>query len=217
MVLLLEYNIFVLFPPLRGRIHVWDYPKGNQDIRTHSPVQGLTGDPDELATVLGLVSVCQYWAWCNPPPSLTAGGAWRNSTRVCRPGNWTGGEKGARFPGDGEWCSKRDAGQFFPPITCYPTHGKRLAERGDCRILQRCSVSPSPQLCRCPQKRPRAATHWRRQNSEWSEPSRPGGMLTLRMVRQGNGIHYPVGQPLIGVGMQRLTGFTINRALKRHG
>ncbi len=61
------------------------------------------------------------------------------------------------------------------------------------------------------------ATHWMRQNSEWSEPSRPGGMFTLRMVRKGNGIHYPVGQPLIGVGMQRLTGFTFNHALKRHG
>ncbi len=38
--------------------------------------------------------------------------------------------------------------QFFPPIT-YPTHGKKLAQRGDCRILWRLSVSPSPQFCRC--------------------------------------------------------------------
>ncbi len=41
--------------PYHGRIHIWDYPKGNQAIRTPSPVQGLTGDP----------------------ASLTAGGAWR--------------------------------------------------------------------------------------------------------------------------------------------
>ncbi len=34
--------------PYRGRIHIWDYPKGNQAIQTPSPVQGLTGDPGEL-------------------------------------------------------------------------------------------------------------------------------------------------------------------------
>ncbi len=28
--------------PYRGRIHIWAYPKGNQAIRTPSPVQGLT-------------------------------------------------------------------------------------------------------------------------------------------------------------------------------
>ncbi len=77
-------------------------------------------------------------------------------------------------PGEGEWHSKRDTGQFFPPIT-YPIHGKRLAQRRDCRILRRCSVSPSPQLCRCLPKRHRAPTHGRRQHSEWSEPSPPRG------------------------------------------
>ncbi len=44
--------------PYRGRIHIWDYPKGNQAIRTPSPVQGLTGDPGELTPVLGLASDC---------------------------------------------------------------------------------------------------------------------------------------------------------------
>ncbi len=38
--------------PYRGRIHIWDYPKGNQAIRTPSPVQGMTGDPGELTPVL---------------------------------------------------------------------------------------------------------------------------------------------------------------------
>ncbi len=41
-----------------GRIHIWDYPKRNQAIRTPSPVQGLTGDPGELTPVLGLASDC---------------------------------------------------------------------------------------------------------------------------------------------------------------
>ncbi len=138
--------------PYRGRIHIWDYPKGNQAIRTPSPVQGLTGDPGELTPVLGLASDCSAQSDCR--------GCLEDSTRVHRPGNWTGGEKGGRIPGWGGMAQQRDTGQFFPPIT-YPIHGKKLAQRGDCRILQRCSVSPSPQLCRCLPKRRRAPTHGR--------------------------------------------------------
>ncbi len=79
--------------PYRGRIHIWDYPKGNQAIRTPSPVQGLTGDPGELTPVLGLASDCSAQSDCR--------GCLEDSTRVHRPGNWTGGEKGARIPGWG--------------------------------------------------------------------------------------------------------------------
>ncbi len=82
-------------------------------------------------------------------------------------------------PGEGEWRSKRDTGQFFPPLTCYPTHGKKLAQRRDCRISRRCSVSPSPQLYRCLPERRRAPTHRRRQHSVWSEPSPPWGTARL--------------------------------------
>ncbi len=78
-------------------------------------------------------------------------------------------------PGEGEWHSKHDTGQLFPPLTCYPTHGKKLAQCGDCEILQRCSVSPSPQLYKCLPKRRCAPTHRRRQHSMWSEPSPQGG------------------------------------------
>ncbi len=79
--------------PYRGRIHIWDYPKGNQAIRTPSPVQGLTGDPGELTPVLGLASDCSAQSDCR--------GCLEDSTRVHHPGNWTGGEKGARTPGWG--------------------------------------------------------------------------------------------------------------------
>ncbi len=65
------------------------------------------------------------------------------------------------------------------PLLTQHTHGKKLAQRGDCRILRRCSVSPSPQLCRCLPKRRRAPTHGRRQHSWWSEPSPPGGTARL--------------------------------------
>ncbi len=54
-------------------------PEGNQAIWTPSPVQGLTGDPGELTPVLGLASDCSAQSDCR--------GCWRNSTRVCRPGN----------------------------------------------------------------------------------------------------------------------------------
>ncbi len=79
--------------PYRGRIHIWDYPKGNQAIRTPSPVQGLTGDPGKLTPVLGLASDCSAQSDFR--------GCLEDSTRVHRPGNWTGGEKGARIPGWG--------------------------------------------------------------------------------------------------------------------
>ncbi len=65
--------------------------------------------------------------------------------------------------------------------TCYPTHGKKLAQHGDCRISRRCSVSPSPQLYRCLPERRRAPTHRRRQHSVWSEPSPPGGTARLEI------------------------------------
>ncbi len=84
---------FTMRETLRGRIHIWDYPKGNQAIRTPSPVQGLTGDPGELTPVLGLASDCSAQSDCR--------GCLEDSTRVHRPGNWTGGEKGARIPGWG--------------------------------------------------------------------------------------------------------------------
>ncbi len=65
-------------------------PKGNQAIRTPSPVQGLTGDPGKLTPVLGLASDCSAQSDCR--------GSLEDSTRVHRPENWTGGEKGACIP-----------------------------------------------------------------------------------------------------------------------
>ncbi len=65
--------------PYRGRLHIWDYPKGNQAIRTPSPIQGLTGDPGELTQVLGLASDCSAQSDCR--------GCLEDSTRVHRPGN----------------------------------------------------------------------------------------------------------------------------------
>ncbi len=42
-------------------------------------------------------------------------------------------------------------------------------------------MSPSPQFCRCPPERCCAPTHRKRQHSEWSEPSLPGGTARLEI------------------------------------
>ncbi len=54
-------------------------PEGNQAIWTPSPVQGLTGDPGELAPVLGLASDCS--------DHLIAEGRGGNLGHVSRPGS----------------------------------------------------------------------------------------------------------------------------------
>ncbi len=108
--------------------------------------------------------------------------------------NW-GRKKALVSPGEGEWRSKHDTGQFFPPIT-YPTHGKKLAQRGDCRILWRClPARSSADVCQ------RGAVRQRMGGGNTPggvSPHPQGARLTLRLVRQGDGLHYPVGQPLFG-------------------
>ncbi len=97
--------------PYRGRIHIWDYPKGNQAIRTPSLVHGLTRDPGKLTPVLGLASDCSVQSDCQ--------GCLEDSTRVHRPGNWTGGEKRRSYPrvrGDGT-ASMTPASSSHPLLT----------------------------------------------------------------------------------------------------
>ncbi len=109
--------------PYRGRIHIWDYSKGNQAIRTPSPVQGLTGDPGELTPVLGLASDCSGQSDCR--------GCLDDSTRVHRPGNWTGGEKGARIPG---WGGMAQQAWHRPVLPSHYLHNTR-EETGSTRRL----------------------------------------------------------------------------------
>ncbi len=157
----------------------------NQAILTPRPVQGLAGDPGVLTPVLGLASDCATQSDCR--------GCWRNSTRVRHPGNWTGGGKmrsHSRVRGNG----KRDTGQLFPPITCYTTHGKRLAQGRDCKIWWMCSVSP---------------------NTCGVSPHPRGARFALRLVSQGDGIHYPVGQSLLGDSLPFLLISMANKKLLR--
>ncbi len=71
--------------PYRGKIHMWDHPKGNHYTRAPSPAQGLTlGN----TRVLDLAS--------GGPPCLTAEGAGGTSTGFAV-GNWTGKQQSARI------------------------------------------------------------------------------------------------------------------------
>ncbi len=114
--------------PYHGRIHIWDYPKGNQAIRTPSPVQGLTGNPGELTPVLGLESDCYAQSDCR--------GCLEDSTRVHHPGNWTGGGKrGVEWAltprGHGslcDWYTKATASTIKPSLSADLRGRQRAAQ-----------------------------------------------------------------------------------------
>ncbi len=85
--------------------------------------------------ILGLASDCSAQSDCL--------GCRRTLNQGSPSGELTEGGKKLASLGEGEWRSKHDTGQLFPPITFYPTHGKKLAQHRDCKISRRCSVSPS--------------------------------------------------------------------------
>ncbi len=92
-------------------------------------------------------------------------------------GTYWGRKMALASPGEEEWHSKRDTGQLFPPLTCYPTQGKRLAQRRE-------GFQCVAQLCRCLPERHCAPMHRRRQHSMWREPSPPGGTARLGIGTQ---------------------------------
>ncbi len=176
--------------PYRGRIHIWDYPKGNQAIRTPSQVQGLTGDPGELTPVLGLASDCSAQSDCR--------GCLEDSTRVHRPGNWTGGEKGRSYPrvrGNGA-ASVTPASSSRPLLTQHTGRNWLNAEIVESCEGVRCrSARSSADVCQ------RGAMRQRMGGGNTPggvSPHPQGARLALRLVRQGDGLHYPVDQPLFG-------------------
>ncbi len=166
-------------------------PAGNQAIWTPSPVQGPTGDPGKLTPILGLASDCSAQSDCR--------GAGGYSTRVRRPGELTGGGKRHSHPRVREngaasvrpvkssrqlpvtqhmgrnWLNAETV-KSHEGVLCRPAHSSiDVCQKGTVR--QRigqgntlCGMSPHPQ----------------------------GARLALGLVLQGNGIHYPVGQPLLG-------------------
>ncbi len=138
--------------PYRGRIHIWDYPKGNQAIRTPSPVQGLTGDPGELTRVLGLASDCSAQSDCR--------GCLEDSTRVHHPV-----KKGAHIPGWGGMVQQAWHRPVLPaPLPVTQHTGRNWI---DAEIVESCEgvrCRPARKLCRCLPKRRCAPTHGRRQH-----------------------------------------------------
>ncbi len=133
-----------------------------------------------------LVSDCSTQSDC--------GGCWRNSTRVRRLGNLLGEEKGTRIPGWGGMAPQAWHWPALPTTYLLPNTREETGStqrrfsvcrpaRSSADVCQRgavcqcigggntpCGVSPHPQ----------------------------GAQLALGLVLQGDGIHYPVGQPLLG-------------------
>ncbi len=177
--------------PYRGGIHIWDYPKGNQAIRTPSPVQGLTGDPGELTPVLGLASDCSAQSDCR--------GCLEDSTRVHRPGNWTGGEKGACIPG---WGGMAQQAWHRPVLLAHYLFPNTREENWlNAEIVESCEgvrcrpARSSADVCQRGTVRQRMGGG---NTPGGVSPHPQGARLTLWLVRQGDGLHYPVGQPLFG-------------------
>ncbi len=176
--------------PYRGRIHIWDYPKVNQAIRTPSPVQGLTGDPGELTPVLGLASDCSAQSNCR--------GCLEDSTRVHRPGELNWGRKRRSYPrvrGNGA-ASVTPASSSRPLLTQHMERNWLKAEIVESCEGVRCRPArSSADVCQ------RGAVRQRMGGGNTPggvSPHPQGARLALRLVRQGDGLHYPVGQPLFG-------------------
>ncbi len=168
--------------PYRGRIHIWYYPKGNQAIRTPSPVQGLTEDPGE------------YWAWRQTaPPSLTAGGAWRIPPGFTVRETELGEKKRRSYP--------RMRGNGAESVTPASSSRPLLTQHTGINwlnavIVESCEgvwcrpARSSADVCQ------RGAVRQRMEGGNTPSgvsPHPQGARLALRLVRQDDGLHYPVG------------------------
>ncbi len=140
----------------------------NQALRTPSPVQGLTRDPGELTPVLGLRQTA--------PPSLTAGGAWRI------PPGFT-----VRVRGNGR-ASVTPASSSRPlPVTQHTGRNWLNAETVESCEGVRCRPAcSSADICQRGAVRQRMGGG----NTPSGVSHHPqGARLTLRLVRQGDGLH----------------------------
>ncbi len=105
-------GVFPWGKPYRGRIHVWDYPKGIKAIRTPSRVQGLTGDPGEQAQVLGLASDCSAQSDCR--------GCWRTPPGFAVRRTELEEKTGARIPGWGGMAQQAWHQPVLPATYLFP-------------------------------------------------------------------------------------------------
>ncbi len=115
--------------PYRGRIHMWDHPKGNHYTRAPSPAQGLT---------LGNTRVL-YLA-SGAPPRLTAEGAGGTPTGFAV-GNWTEKQQSARIRSvEGNGAASVIDTEQCSSVTGHLSrvHGRTRALHGDCKISQTC-------------------------------------------------------------------------------
>ncbi len=107
--------------PYRGRIHMWDHPKGNHYTRAPSPAQGLT---------LGKHTSAGPGVWRSATPE----GAGGTSTGFAV-GNWTEKQLRRTYPVRRvEWRSKRDWHRAV--FQCYwPSKASTREDTGSTRRL----------------------------------------------------------------------------------
>ncbi len=183
-------------------------PEGNQAIWTPSPVQGLTGDPGELTPELGLASDCSAQSDC--------WGCWRNSTRVRCPRNWTGGGKrclNPRVKGNGAASVTSASSSRQLPVTQHTGrnwHNVETVESSE--GVRWCPARSSTDICHRGAVRKRI---WTGNTPSGVSPHPKRIQLALRLVHQGDGIHYPVGQPQLGNSLPFLLTSVANKELLR--
>ncbi len=118
-------------------------------------------------------------------------------------------------PGEGEWHSKRDTGQFFPPITVTQHMGRDWLNAETVESCEGVRCRPARSSADVSQ---RGAVHQRMGGGNTPSgvsPHPQGARLALRLIRQGDGIHYPVGQPLFGDSLPFLLTSVADKELLR--
>ncbi len=194
--------------PYHRRIHIWDYPKGNQAIRTPSPVQGLTGDPGELTPELGLASDCSAQSDCR--------GAWRIPPGFTVRGTELGEKKRRSYPR----VRGNDAASMTPASSSRPLPVTQHTGRNwlNAETLESCEGFRCRPACSSADVCQRGAVHQRMGGGNTLSgvsPHPQGARLALRLVFQGDGLHYPVGQPLFGDSLPFLLTSVADKELLR--
>ncbi len=169
----------------------YTYGITQRGIRPYGHLAQYRGRPEtqgELTQVLGLASDCSAPSDCR--------GCLEDSTRVHRPGNWTGGGKRRSYPrvrGKGA-ASVTPASSSRPlPVTQHTGRNWLNAE-----TLESCESVLWRQACNSADICQRGAVHQRMGGGNTPSgvsPHPQGARLALRLVCQGDGLHYPVGIP----------------------
>ncbi len=168
----------------------------------------LTGDPGELTPVLSLASDCSAQSDCQ--------GCLEDSTRVHRLGklNWRR-TKALVSPGEGNGAASVTPASSSRPLPGTQHTGRNLLKAEtveSCEGVRCRPASSSSDVCQ------RGSVHQSMGGGNTLSgvsPHPQGAWLALRLVCQGDGLHYPVGQPLFGDSLPFLLTSVAGKELLR--